>query len=84
MCPMCKDLVALFEEYRWDLGHESLERSCEYEDKFCEVICKYEGHEVVIQDSSYRPADDRCDMCNKRFDDIERSGEKVKSNERTD
>ena len=82
MCPMCEELVALFTEYRWDLGHDSLERACEYEDQFCEIICKYEGHKVVIQDLPHRPAYDRCDVCDKRFDDIERSGDKVKSNER--
>ena len=73
-------LIELFEEYREHFGltnkefpeMEPQDKQCEFEDKFCELICEIKGHDI-ISDTCGIPEHDYCFMCNTLKSVIERS-----------
>lgn len=84
MCPECKDLIDLFWEYREHFGideSDDLEKSCEYEDKFREILCRHEGH-IIYPDQCGIPEHDYCYRCSKGIVEIENDGDKIKSHAR--
>lgn len=71
-------MIRLFGEYRESLGLTNADfpddkpedRAQEFEDKFCELICEYRGHDLV-PDQCMKPEHYYCTMCNRRRDEIE-------------
>ncbi len=60
-CPLAEDLIKLFYEYRESFGLTNAEfpdmqpqdEQCEFEEKFCEAICKHTGHDFVPDQCGY-------------------------------
>lgn len=60
-------MIELFDEYRDSFGidlEDQLDRACEFEDKFCELICEYRGHDIG-PDQCGKPEHDYCYVCKK-------------------
>lgn len=61
------EFISLFDKYREYFGlNESgyLDKCIEFEDKFCELICKHKGHKLG-PDHCGKPEHDLCYRCNK-------------------
>lgn len=81
-----KRLVDLFGEYAEYLGVPgagNLAKACEYEDKFKELLCEFNGHNFV-PDQCNIPEHDFCCRCGKtvvalgyKYDDLEQRYVKV-------
>ena len=76
------EMIELFDKYRDDFGvcnHDfpkgkCQENQCEFEDRFCELICKYMGHTIGPnhrQDQHGKPEHDFCYRCDKLRIEIE-------------
>ncbi len=64
--------IKLFGQYRDAFGlGDSLDRQCEFEDKFVALICQLQGHEIG-PDQCSKPEHDLCYRCQRLRIDIEK------------
>lgn len=66
-------MIDLFENHRTSFGLDGegfLDDQCEFETRFCHLICEYRGHDIV-PDQCMKPEHDYCCVCNELKTDLD-------------